>query len=105
MGCLAPRHTHNPWTPAMVNEVLCKLLAYKLRCPIQEQETLGIVPVFWKDEGEPAVCRPDVLPMVRPGQVASPKEGRSCLLTTQKRLPKSRRAPTVDGCARPTGGN
>jgi hypothetical protein len=34
----------------MVNEVLCKLLCHNLTCLIQEQETLGIVPVFWKDE-------------------------------------------------------
>ena len=35
---------------AMVNEVLCKLLCHNLTCLIQEQETLGIVPVFFKDE-------------------------------------------------------
>ncbi|SRR6266852_2064204 len=35
---------------AMVNEVLCKFLCHNLTCLIQEQETLGIVPVFWKDE-------------------------------------------------------
>jgi transposase len=35
---------------AMVNEVLCKLLCHNLCCLIQEQEELGIVPVFWKDE-------------------------------------------------------
>ena len=35
---------------AMVNEVLCKILCHNLTCLIQEQETLGIVPVFWKDE-------------------------------------------------------
>ena len=35
---------------AMVNEVLCKLLCHNLTCLIQEQETLGIVPIFWKDE-------------------------------------------------------
>ena len=44
----------------MVNEVLCKFLCHNLTCLIQEQETLGITPVFWKDEAEPAV-----LPMVR----------------------------------------
>jgi len=37
---------------AMVNEVLCKFLCQNLTCLIQEQETLGIVPVFWKDEEE-----------------------------------------------------
>src|SRR5205814_9088791 len=35
---------------AMVNEVLCKILCHNLMCLIQEQETLGIMPVFWKDE-------------------------------------------------------
>jgi hypothetical protein len=35
---------------AMTNEVLCKILCHNLTCLIQEQETLGIVPVFWKDE-------------------------------------------------------
>ncbi len=49
---------------AMVNEVLCKILCHNLTCLIQEQETLGIVPVFWKDEeqedGERAI-----LPLTR----------------------------------------
>ncbi len=36
----------------MVNEVLCKIICHNLTCLIQEQETLGIVPVFWKDENE-----------------------------------------------------
>lgn len=35
---------------AMVNEVLCKLLCQNITCLIQEQETLGIAPIFWKDE-------------------------------------------------------
>ena len=35
---------------AMVNEVLCKFLCHNLTRLIQEQETLGIVPVFWKDD-------------------------------------------------------
>jgi hypothetical protein len=47
----------------MVNEVLCKILCHNLTCLIQEQETLGIVPVFWKDE--PAEENSDVLPLVR----------------------------------------
>jgi transposase len=51
---------------AMVNEVLCKILCHNLTCLIQEQETLGIVPVFWKDEEEDGEA-PDVLRMVRPG--------------------------------------
>jgi hypothetical protein len=45
----------------MVNEVLCKVLCHNLTVLIQEQETLGIVPVFWKDEHSaingPAILR------------------------------------------------
>lgn len=37
---------------AMVNEVLCKLLCHNLCCLIQEQEELGIAPVFWKNEDD-----------------------------------------------------
>jgi transposase len=51
---------------AMVNEVLCKLLCQNLTCLVQEQETLGIVPVFWKDE-EREDDGPAILSMVRPG--------------------------------------
>lgn len=43
----------------MVNEVLCKILCHNLTCLIQEQETLGIVPVFWPESGsliQPAVA-------------------------------------------------
>jgi transposase len=47
----------------MVNEVLCKLLCHNITCLIQEQETLGIVPVFWKDE--PSEDKSAVLPFVR----------------------------------------
>ena len=39
---------------AMTNEVICKLICHNLTCLIQEQEALGIVPVFWQDEDE---CR------------------------------------------------
>ncbi len=35
---------------AMANEVYCKFLCHNLSCLIMEQETLGIAPVFWKDE-------------------------------------------------------
>jgi hypothetical protein len=35
---------------AIVNEALCKILCHNLTCLIQEQETLGITPIFWKDE-------------------------------------------------------
>ena len=55
---------------AMVNEVLCKLLCHNLTCLIQEQETLGIIPVFWKDEPEEAGAGADdpaILPLVRRG--------------------------------------
>jgi hypothetical protein len=38
---------------------LCKILCHNLTCLIQEQETLGILAVFWKDE-----CNlPAILPM------------------------------------------
>jgi transposase len=49
---------------AMANEVLCKILCHNLTCLIQEQETLGIVPVFWKDEGKEEGT-PAILPLVR----------------------------------------
>ena len=44
---------------AMVNEVLCKLLAHNLCCLIQEECELGIDTVFWpeKAEAEPALIR------------------------------------------------
>ena len=35
---------------AMVNEVLCKLLAHNICCLIQEQCELGIEPIFWQNE-------------------------------------------------------
>ncbi|HXH94237.1 MAG TPA: transposase [Thermoanaerobaculia bacterium] len=49
---------------AMTNEVLCKILCHNLTCLIQEQETLGITPVFWKDEGQQEGDGPAVLPML-----------------------------------------
>jgi hypothetical protein len=53
---------------AMVNKVLCKLLCHDLTCLIQEQETLGIVPVSWKDDAkDEAGERPAVVPLVRAG--------------------------------------
>jgi len=42
--------------------ILGKLLCHNLTCLIQEQETLGIVPIFWKDEDQEA---PAILPLVR----------------------------------------
>jgi transposase len=50
---------------AMVNEVLCKLLLQNLTCLVQEQETLGILPVFWKDEPQDDGGEPAILPMVK----------------------------------------
>lgn len=47
----------------MVNETLCKFLCHNLCCLIQEQETLGIVPVFWKDEAVERNGHPAILPM------------------------------------------
>jgi transposase len=49
---------------AMINEVLCKILCHNLTCLIQEQETLGIVPIFWKDE-EQSDEGAAILPMCR----------------------------------------
>lgn len=37
---------------AMKNEVLCKLLCHNLCCLIQEQEELGIAPIFWPEQEE-----------------------------------------------------
>jgi transposase len=48
----------------MANEVLCKILSHNLTCLIQEEETLGIVPVFWKDE---STDTPAILPLRRTG--------------------------------------
>jgi transposase len=48
---------------AMTNEVLCKFLCHNLTCLIQEQETLGIAPIFWKDETQE--IDGDILPMTR----------------------------------------
>jgi transposase len=49
---------------AMKNEALCKLLAHNLCCLVSAMYELGIVPVFWQDEGDGPR---DVLPMVRRG--------------------------------------
>jgi hypothetical protein len=50
---------------AMVNEILCKILCHSLTCLIQEQETLGITPIFWKDEGQEDGERA-ILPLPQP---------------------------------------
>jgi hypothetical protein len=52
---------------AMANEVLCKFLCHNLICFVMEQETLGIAPIFWKDEAEHLMGEKAVLPMIRPG--------------------------------------
>jgi len=49
---------------AMVNEVLCKFLCHNLTCLIQEQGTLGITPVFWKDEQLADGEKPAILAMI-----------------------------------------
>lgn len=43
-------------------ETLCKFLCQNLTCLIQEQETLGIAPIFWS-EGEGADDAPAILRM------------------------------------------
>jgi hypothetical protein len=45
----------------MVNEALARFVCHNITCLIQEQETLGIVPVFWKDEDRDE--GPAVLPL------------------------------------------
>lgn len=47
----------------MTNEVLCKFLCHNLTCLIQEQETLGIAPIFWMDGAQEIDA--DFLPMRR----------------------------------------
>jgi transposase len=37
---------------AMVNEVLCKLVCHNLCCLIQEEQELGIDPIFWPEKAE-----------------------------------------------------
>jgi hypothetical protein len=46
-----------------VTKFLSSSLRHKLTCLIQRQETLGIVPVFWKDEAKEVLGAPAVLPM------------------------------------------
>ncbi len=61
-------HVRAKTDTAMVNEVLCKLLAHNLCVLIQSQCELGIEPVFWQDEkGEGGGEAPAILPLVRPG--------------------------------------
>jgi hypothetical protein len=50
---------------AMVNEVLCKILCFNLTCLIQEQEVLGIVPMFWQDQQEERYGERMILPFIR----------------------------------------
>lgn len=52
---------------AMANEALCKILCHNLTCLIQEQEALGIVPMFWEDErGEGGDEAPAIVPFGHP---------------------------------------
>jgi hypothetical protein len=49
---------------AMANKLLCNFLCHNLTCLIQEQETLGIAPIFWQNE-EAGDDAPAILPMVQ----------------------------------------
>jgi transposase len=60
----------NKTDTAQTNEVLCKFLCHNLTCLIQEQETLGIVPVFWKDE-EPGRSFMPMFPVSAPESIRS----------------------------------
>jgi transposase len=55
---------------AMVNEVLCKILAHNLCCLIQEQCELGIEPVFWPEE-KPEAPAPVVTPQRQYRRIAA----------------------------------
>jgi hypothetical protein len=44
--------------------LLCNFLCHNLTCLIQEQETLGIAPIFWQNE-EAGDDAPAILPMVQ----------------------------------------
>ena len=46
---------------AMVNEVLCKILAHNICCLIQEQHGLGIDPTFWDEEKESKILEMPVI--------------------------------------------
>ena len=48
---------------AMTNEVLCKILCHNLTCLVQEQESLGIAPIFWGEERDEQADEPMILPM------------------------------------------
>jgi hypothetical protein len=43
---------------AMVNEVLCKLIAHNLVCLIHEQCELGIEPIFWPEKATESAHEP-----------------------------------------------
>jgi hypothetical protein len=43
---------------SLLNAVVCKLLCHNLCCLIQEQEELGIVPVFWDGDKPRLPVRP-----------------------------------------------
>ena len=52
--------------PAMVNEVLAKIVCNNLCCVILSQCELGIEAEFWQDKVA-SEERPSILPLVRPG--------------------------------------
>lgn len=45
----------------LFEKTLCKLLCFNLTCLVHEQEKLGIVPAFWKEDGTPALCKAEPL--------------------------------------------
>jgi transposase len=57
-------HVRSKTDAAMVNEVLCKLIAHNLCVVIQSQCELGIEATFWNDKPSDF---PAILPMLRPG--------------------------------------
>jgi hypothetical protein len=59
-ACLSVWQTPDPEDPTR----LVDHPAEQLTCLIQEQETLGITPVFWKDEQLSADEKPAILPTV-----------------------------------------
>jgi hypothetical protein len=49
---ILPRFVNHGAKGALMAPALQRLICHNLTCLIQEQESLGIVPVFWKDEDE-----------------------------------------------------
>jgi hypothetical protein len=55
---------------AMADKVPCEILCHNLTCLMQEQETLGVAPVLWKDEAAGGVRRRNAT--LRFGRATSP---------------------------------